>query len=408
MFKGGLLKLLVILVASTTVANANYYRPMELPSSLKEKVIGVRVQDFARFTDVIPGLKKEGNELEKKWNNFVENEYDLDETLNIFFRDYPMLVQGGYALPITAFGKLEESGHMAFVEATAFFDGNDFSVAVENVILLGETLFSLEVSLVNRKLILTDAMSPVKMVFPLGVGAFDEKVLNDEVTILTPRFENGFLDQWTAISERKKPRYFAGKPFLRITTTENPANGHTAIGFHAQPNLDEFIRAFDSHGCMRMQTNDLQMLHDLLKKGPHRRLSINVKFNIDDEADTPFPKRNKPYKKVLNVGSKSAPDYKLDRDRLVQTTNDWENSAPISLLEDRDGDTHQRMFNYDTAWREKEKREKRRQECAEDYPWQLEEKSRDQRKMKNEFEDCVQSGRRRLSLRDRAYRWWVH
>lgn len=402
-------KLVLLALTVNFGANAQLYRNVDLNADQKNKTIGVRLLDFAKFTNAISELSsEEAEELQEKWDRFVEKEYQLDKTLNLFLHDYPKKGPGGYILPVTVFGQLKEGKDYVFIQTNAYFDGKDFSVQIEKVINLNETLFDLNVSLIERKLVVKDNLSSLSMIFPLGVGSFDQKVLNEEVTLLTPRFENAFLDQWTAISERKKPRYFAGKPFLRITTDKNPANGHTAIGFHAQPNLDTFIRAFDSHGCMRMQLDDLMMMHDLLKEGPHRHLSISVKFNTEDTLDHPFPKRNKPFKKVLNAGSSDNPRWVLDRDDLVQTTTDWDNSAPTSLLVDREGDSHHDLFNYDMDWRKAERARQKRQICLEDFPYTTAESKRDQRKLEKEFEECMKEGKRSRGLRDRVYRWWVH
>ena len=386
------------------------YRNLEIPASLENKVVGVRLIDFAKHTNDFSNLLPSARDLEKDWNRYVPESVELREVLNIFLHDVPKVTESGVLFPITAFGQLKNgSSSMQFIQGEAIRNPEGgWTVAITNTVALNETLFDLNVSLIDRKLIMRDNMSDMLMVFPLGVGAFDEGVLNDAVTILTPRYENSFLDQWAAISERKKPRYFAGKPFLRITTDKNPANGHTPIGFHVQPNLDEFVRAFDSHGCMRMQLNDLNMLHDLLKKGPHRRLSINVQFSINDDADHPFRKRNKPYKKVLNTGNKSTPGYVLDRDGLVQTQNDWENSAPIEELIDRTGDHAQKMFNYDTDWREKAKRVAKQKACYQEFPYSDVTSRRESRSLEKEYEDCMDEGRKKPSLSDRVYKWWVH
>ena len=394
---------------STSFAHAQFYKNIDLPQELENATVGVRLTDYARYTNVIPGLStSEAQDLSDKWNRFVDDAFELEKALSVFFHDKPKTNGAVTILPLTAFGELENGSRYAFIQANVHFDGKDFSVEPIDTIMLDDTQFEFDVSLKERKVVIADQLNNLKMVVPLGVGAFDEGVLNDEVTLLTPRFDYGFLDQWTAISERKKPRYFAGKPFLRITTAENPANGHTPIGFHVQPNLDKFVRAFDSHGCMRMPLDDLNMVHDLLKKGPHRRLSIRVKFDSEDKSNTPFPKTNKPYKRVLNAGSKSNPDYTLDRDGLVQTQKDWNNSAPISLLEDRSGDHYQDIFNYDTDWREAAKMKAQREKCLQKYPYDEETSRWKQRKIKKEYEKCVESAKPDSSLRDRLYRFRVH
>ncbi len=404
-----LVPMLALWALSISSSWAQFYRNIQLPSELQKKTVGVRLVDYVKHTNVLKGMsEKDAEELQKRWNRFVERDYDLDETLNLFFHDFPKQGSEGYLLPLTAFGKTKKGGQYQFIQADVNFADDDFEVVVKNVYDLNDTLFEMSVGLVERKLIVRDTLSPLKMVFPLGVGSFDEGVLNDGVTLLTPRFENAFVDKWAVISERKKPRYFKGKPFIRITTDENPANGHTAIGFHVQPNLDTFIRAFDSHGCMRMQLDDLIALHDLVKSGPHRRLSINVKFNIDDQADHPFPRINRPYKKVLNAGTKENPRWTLDRDDLVQTTKDWDNFAPYELLQDVDGDTHHEIFDYDMSWRRAERRENKQEACYAKFPYKEIEDEKDRKEMYEEYEDCLKDGRRRRTLRDRIYRWWTH
>lgn len=400
---------LFLLMVSGPQANAQYYRNLKLSPETENKTIGVRLVDYVKHTNVLKGLSsKDAEELEKRWNRFVDKEFGLDETLNLFFHDLPKQGSEGYLLPLTAFGKKEKGSGYQFVQANVAYNDGKFGVQVKRVIDLNETLFEMEVGLVDRKLIVTDTLSQMKMVFPLGVGSFDEGVLNDGITLLTPRFENAFVDKYAVISKRKKPRYFKNKPFIRITTDEDTSKGHTAIGFHVQPNLDTFIRAFDSHGCMRMQLDDLMALHDLVKMGPHRRLSINVKFNVADQTDHPFPRINKPYKKVLNAGSKDAPKWTLDRDNLVQTTKDWKNFAPYSELKDVDGDTHHEIYDYEMAWRIQERRENKQDACLEEFPYKDIEDDKDREEMYKEYEECIKSGRRRRSLRDRVYRWWTH
>lgn len=407
----GLILSLQMGIASTV--HANVYRNLELSSAQEKVVLGVRFTDLAKHTSIIPGLdQKEADELEEKFDRYTSKEYELEKTLNLFMGDYPKTANGSVVLPLVAFGKLKDSGEYAFIQTETFFNGEEFNVQVKNIIPLSQTLFDVNVSLAERKLVLRDNLnSELTMVFPLGVGSFDEGVLNNAVTLLTPRFENAFLDQRAVISERKKPRYFAGKPFIRITTSTNLGEGHTAIGFHVQPNLDTFVRAFDSHGCMRMQLDDLNFLHDIVKEGPHQRLSVNVKFYTEDKIDHPFPKRNKPYKRVLNSRSKENPRWEIDRDGLVLVTKDWENSAPVDQLVDVDGDSHHAVYDYEMAWRKAERIKNIKQECREEFPYDSEDEDlskRERRKLEKAYEECVKEGQPSRSLRDRIYRWWVH
>ena len=399
------LALSVVCHSMPTLAALNF------TSEQKNQLKGVRLTDATHSIGALKNLSQISQSLEKSWDDYVADNYDMNEVLNLFLTDIPTEKAGQTILPIASFGSLENSNEMVFIMADILVSSNNpsaINVRVKKVIPLSRTKFELNASLADRKLIVSDTLNDLKMVFPLGVGSFDEGVLNDAVTLLTPRFENSYLDKNAAISKRDKPRYFAGKPFLRITTDENPAKGHTAIGFHVQPNLDPFVRAFDSHGCMRMQTHDLQMLHDLLKEGPHRRLSVNVKFKIDDPAEHPINKVNKPYKKVLNVGKTSAPNYTIDRDGLVQTTKDWNNEAPVDRLQDIAGDHHHAIYDYDMSWREEERFKAHVAECYEQHPYDEVDGFFKKKKEKIKYNSCVKDGRRNNSLSDRLYQMWVH
>jgi len=373
----------------------------------RNQLIGVRLTEATKEISALKPLKELSQTVQSDWDKLVTAPFQLDEILNIFLTQIPSETAGIYKVSVAAFGPLASNKQLAFIMADIYFD-KAIEVKVSQILPLAKTQFEINASLSDRKLILSDTLSDLKMVFPIGVGSFDEGVLNEETSILTPRFENSYLDQYAAISKRDKPRYFAGKPFLRITTAKNPADGHTPIGFHAQPNLDPFVRAFDSHGCMRMQTDDLQMLHDLLKGGPHRRLSVNVKFKIDDPSEHPEPKINRPYKRVLNVGSTQNPNYTIDRDGLVQTTKDWENYAPVEQLQDVAGDSYHALFNYDMAWREKERMKAHRAGCYQEFPYDQESGFFKEKKMKIKYNKCVKEGERNNSLSDHFYQMWVH
>src|SRR5690606_4421436 len=93
---------------------------------------------------------------------------------------------------------------------------------------LAQTNFEVEVGLIDRKVIIKDYANSLKMIFPLGVGGFDEGIQNLGATgLVTPRFQSAWLDKREAYASRTKPAYFAGKPFLRITTDQDLKKGYT-------------------------------------------------------------------------------------------------------------------------------------------------------------------------------------
>jgi len=383
------------------------YAVLSFNATEKNQLAGVRLLDASHKIHALKPLKEISKDLEKHWNSYVDKEYKIKDVRDLFLTRVPSEQNGIYTLPIATFGKLKYSREEVFIFATVYTNKRDTQIQVSKVLPLARTTFKLQASLADRKLIVSEATGQVKMVFPIGVGAFDEGVLNDAVTLLTPRFENAYIDKAVAISKRKRPRYYGGKPFLRITTNKNPAKGRTSIGFHAQPNLDTFIRAFDSHGCMRMQTDDLQTLHDILMYGPHKRLSVNVKFKMSDPAEHPERKINRPYQKVANVGSTSRPNYSIDRDGLTQLTKDYRNFAPVDRLQDIAGDNYHAIYDYDMQWREAERMKRHTAQCAKEFPYQQVEGKWDRKKMYKKFKKCVKKGKRNTSFRDRLYRWWV-
>jgi hypothetical protein len=332
-----------------------------------DQIANVRLEDVAQNTSIIEGLSDATAEITKNLPELLQERYEIEEVLNLFLRSVPTYsVMDSIKLPLTSVIRTKQ-GNILFVDLNVqVLKGEILSSSLVREIDLQNTNFSVNVSLRDRKSIISDSNYGIKMVVPLGVGSFDQSVLNNATTLLTPRFNNAFLDKRTAIHQRKKPRYFAKKPFIRITTSTNLTEGHTSIGFHAQPNLDTFVRAFDSHGCMRMQTNDLEMLYYIVSRNPAPRIPVNVKFVLNDSAEHPLGKINKPFKTVVNIASASEPQYTMDRDGLVLVKKIWDAYAPVMELVDRAGDNYHELFDYAMAWREKERTERIYKQCMED------------------------------------------
>ena len=379
--------------------------------SHKENLIGVRLSEIKKYTKSLTTLTLEDvKKVKERLNSHLPSSKKLSGTKALYLYGQPKIGTSQTELPLIFFGRLQTSGQYTFHRTLVIKKGGQISYKVIDSISLKETQFRLSVSLADRKLVLIeDRYNFLNMVFPLGVGAFDERVLNEEVTLLTPRFENAYIDKRTVITKRKKPRYFAGRPFIRITTDINLTEGHTAIGFHVQPFRKTFVRAFDSHGCMRLQEDDLYLVHDIVKEGPHPRLRIDVKFFTEDKIDHPFPLKNKPFRKVLNAGSEKSPRWKLDRDGLVQTHNDWERKPPIEELEDLVGDHHHSLYDYDMDWRKKQRYEELKQKCLQSNNyWEQGISKRTRSTREKAFKKCMKKSRPKKRLKDRLYRWWVH
>ncbi|PIK15805.1 L,D-transpeptidase [Halobacteriovorax sp. JY17] len=433
-------------------ANASFFgssswKKIQLPIEAKNRVEGVRVADVVSYLpSFVPGLSYVNEVLLKEKDQFFGDKGKVDEVLNLFFSELPEWSGKNVRLNLTALVKYNEDT-IAFKEIKVEYNSSDvknFAVSPVKFTSLSQTKLVFDVGLKSRKVIVKDKNSNIKMVFPLGVGSFDEGVLNDEISLLTPRFKNGYLDKSKAIRNRKMPRYFANLPFVRILKGSNPTEDYTGIGFHAQPFPDKnkFIRAFDSHGCMRMQTPDLWSLYFMVAAGPTKQLPITVNYTALSSEEHPFPKRDKPYKRVANTGSRANPSFSLDRDNLVLVQNNWDSSAPIENLVDLDNDNYHQVYNYSTTELVEDKWEGIRAKCkartyenpaytvnwdeyAPDYDSNDSERQRERKlkkakkkynkaiekmnkKKDKAYEDCIDDHKRDSSIGDRLYRWWIH
>lgn len=323
-------------------------------SSSNSLVVGVRLDDVAKYSSrVYPLLGQRVQAVQGVIRDRMITEHGADEIFHIFFNQKPFIInRDNMELSLTVFYR-----HM---NEEYLFTDIQLDVSKNRVLFrsgitrsLNDTSFSLEVGLIERKLILTDSESRLKMVFPAGVGGFDEGVMiEDQLSLVTPRFQSAWLDKREAYAARQKPAYFAGKPFLRLTIDQELNIGYTAIGFHVQPNLTPFVRGFDSNGCIRLQTEDLISIHKILAHGRHLHLPVRVLYRIADSADHPMPKINTPFKTLLNTGTKSRPQFDVDpENNLVLMGRELKRAPLTHLLKDHEEDQYHRIFNYDARER---------------------------------------------------------
>ena len=433
--------------ASIFSSSRSSWKSVDLPKKAQNKIIGVRVLDVVRhLPSIAPDLDYIVDKIVKNKKLYFSDKGKVNKVLNVFFNKVPKWQGKRIQLDLTALIKYSDDD-IAFKEFTVEYDTEavkDFVVSPKKFTELSQTKLSFDVALKSRKVIVKDLNSNIKMIFPLGVGSFDEGVLNDSFSLLTPRFKDGYLAKSTTIKNRKKPRYFANLPFIRILKGSSTSKDYTGIGFHAQPFPDknDFIRAFDSHGCMRMQTPDLWSVYYMVSAGPTEKLPITVNYTSSDASEHPFPKRNKPYKRVANYGSASAPDFVLDKDNLILVANNWKESAPLEKLQDRYDDNYHEVYNYSTSYYVGQKRERIEKECKdasynnpkyavdwEDYApvYSIDDSEKQRaRKLKKAkkkyakakkkmdkkvgeiYSSCKAKYHRSRSVGDRLYRWWVH
>ena len=433
-------------------ANASFFgssnwKNIQLPAKATNRVLGVRISDVVNYLpSFVPGLSDVNQALLKDKNDYFSDRGSVDEVLNLYLSELPEVSGNKVRLNVTALLKYNENS-IAFKEVNVEYSKSNvknFTVTQVKHTDLSQTKLVFDVGLKSRKVVIKDKNSDIMMVFPLGVGSFDEGVLNDEISLLTPRFKKGYLDKSKAIRNRKMPRYFADLPFIRILKGSDVVEDYTGIGFHAQPFPDKnkFIRAFDSHGCMRMQTPDLWSLYFMVAAGPTKQLPITVNYTATNSEEHPFPKRDKPYKRVANTGSRANPSFSLDRDNLVLVHNNWKEEAPVEALVDLDNDNYHQVYNYSTTELVQDKWEGIRAKCkaktydspnykvswddyAPEYDHDDSQRQRDRKlkrakkkynkalkkinkKADKAYEDCIDDHKRDTSLGDRIYRWWIH
>ena len=383
--------------------NLSNKNEINLPEEAVNKVIGVKLEDVVNnYSNLVPGLVNLSNHIIKNPQYFFTNGNIL-VVHNVFLNKIPENRDGQVTVNVTAYVKYK--GVSNFEKLTINYNNRaltpaDISVVHDQVIDLKNMSFKFNVGLVDRKVIAEDVLNDVKMVFPVGVGAFDEGVLNEgSVSLLTPRFHNGFLDQRAVISKREKPRYFDGKPFIRILKGPSLVDDMTAIGFHTEIN-DSFVRGFDSHGCMRLRLPDLMMLHDLVLEGSVKQIPISVTYRTEDPSDHPAGKRNKIYKTVTNNGTLESPFFPLDRDNLVQLRYK-ESVVPLEKLIDLADDNYEDVFSYDTQLQLREQNERRKNECnAKLMAGTIGTKDKD-------MKACLNASKRVGSFTDSIYKKWM-
>jgi hypothetical protein len=316
-----------------------------LAFGFEDGVIGVRLSDLERHAaGRVQAAGRLNQTIENESTQFFLTGKDVEKVLMSFLDDRPQVQGNSTIYQVTSFVQYT-SGELVFERMSVSLNRNSgqFSINLVDSIDLQDTDFRVEVGLVDRVAHVFDARRGLRMVFPLGVGSFDEGILNEEYSLLTPRFKNGFLSKRVAIESRTSPRYFAGKPFIRILDGDQKA--HTAIGFHAQPNLAPFIRAFDSHGCIRMQLDDLELFYLFVAHNPKQYIPITVNYRLAQTIEHPFPKRNRTFQTVQNVGTAREPMYTIDRDYLVQT-HAVGREAPVHRLIDHSWDNNEEVFKY--------------------------------------------------------------
>lgn len=124
---------------------------------------------------------------------------------------------------------------------------------------------------------LFDRATGFSEVFPVGVG-----VLNSAGVSITPtgHFATGpdTGNGWWYIARRWTPAHFGGFPFIRLTA-EN-SRGQNTYGLHG-PITRVLNRGYVSHGCMRMEGEDVVRLFYLIRNHASTPVTIQRETELD-------------------------------------------------------------------------------------------------------------------------------
>lgn len=211
---------------------------------------------------------------------------------------------------------------------------------IAGVYELNKTQFSVDVSLVDLKAQLSDAISGAKFVIPIGGPAFDQGVLprsKGHQIFVTPTF-SGMMSSSSSYESRTDPPYYKGKPFLAVA----PKSGAgTLYGFHTTPfgyidkhvDNNELVRGFVSAGCMRLKDDDLyEMFYIVAYSGKMIPVEIQQKGSWIEQH--PFPMILNGYHKVsgycpkIGKGNSECLPEPIVGSRIVYSTK-WIEKDPM-------------------------------------------------------------------------------
>jgi hypothetical protein len=124
---------------------------------------------------------------------------------------------------------------------------------------------------------LFDRATGFQAVYPAGVG-----VKNSAGVSITPpgHYTTGAdsNDPWWYAPRRTVPDYFMGLPFLR--TTARNSDGANTYALHG-PITTTLIRGYVSHGCIRMQRDDIIRLFWMVKSHPTTPVTFQREVELD-------------------------------------------------------------------------------------------------------------------------------
>lgn len=201
-------------------------------------------------------------------------------------------------------------------------------------ISMTETNFSVYISLLERKITFNDSVSNISMVFPIGVGAINDKVSNKYVTrLMTPNFGEVFLSRKTMLKKRRRPSYFKAEPFIWIMRGTDKTKDITPFGLHIKQSKN-MKRGFVSHGCMRMRTLDIRTVYQLMYSMEQEFIPLIMTLSNNAPFDHPYPKDDKRYNRLKNFGTPEEPMAMRGEEDNLQIVETIYGTPPVEEIHD--------------------------------------------------------------------------
>jgi hypothetical protein len=189
---------------------------------------------------------------------------------------------------------------------------------------LSEVAFQINISLVERKVTIMDGDGQIIKIYPVDVGGYDPAVVpsieGKRHQLMTPIFEQPYLDRKFAQFARTNPDYFGGRPFIRVS---HAAEEWSAIGLHKQMN-GKLTRGFQSHGCIRVREKDLYELYYLVKLGLNDKIPMEMALYSGIVFDHPMPGNEADHYYAVSPYQKDGDGLTLMRKRKTE--------VPVALL----------------------------------------------------------------------------
>lgn len=297
--------------------------------------VGIDLRDLNRWApDQLPYLNVVVQEMKKNPTQFfprgvqfsdkgVRSATPADQIYGVYLAKEPT-VFGTETANTLLFAIVQSQSMGSFVR---FFDV-EIGLAEKKIrkitlvrdVALAQTRFRVDVALLQRKAIIKEESLGIQIVYPLGVGGFDEAVENTSIKLKTPRFRNAAL-------KRDNPIKF-DHPFISIHS--NNGTRRTPFGLHAEPG-PQFSRGFLSHGCLRVRLKDLYELNLLINDQGAELVKLDVHYRLDGTPIHPFPVLNDRFQAVVNCGSELNPKTCKDEENLTKMRGK-RGRPPVDLL----------------------------------------------------------------------------